>query len=141
MSHLVYARGISLFANGLFAGVGWCMNGVSVPALKASEKVETGFAITYNNAKKIGASTIIVSSLCHFYIYYHTRNKKALWCGIVSFVSFPYTLLVLAPINKQLLGETEAKRSGQELLRAWDQRQWFRTIAGNAAFLMNIFYY
>ncbi|CAO3595974.1 unnamed protein product [Absidia cylindrospora] len=145
MSHLVYARGISLVANGVFSGLGLTMNLVNVPCIKASNDPLPVFTTTYNRASKIGISTIVLSSLAHFYIYYKTRNQRALWCGILSAVSFPYTVLILRPINDELFSLARSKSTDyvriNQLVSAWDNRQWFRTITGGLAFLLNVFYY
>ncbi|KAI8333370.1 hypothetical protein BC941DRAFT_434520 [Chlamydoabsidia padenii] len=145
MSHLVYARGISLISNGLYAGIGLCINTVNVPSIKASNDPLPAFTSTYERGHKVALTNIALSSAAHFYIYYKTRNQRALWCGLLSVVSVPYTLLLLKPINDQLfaLAHTRSTDFKQilELINSWGQRQWFRTIVGNLAFVLNVFYY
>ncbi|KAI8099103.1 uncharacterized protein BX664DRAFT_320392 [Halteromyces radiatus] len=145
MSHLVYARGISLVANGIFAGLGLSMNGVSVPTMRATKDPLPVFTTTYKNGSKIAIASIVISSVCHFYIYHQTNNKHALWCGILSFVSFPFTIQFMRPINNELFAladqnSTDTKKI-DTLVTSWDHHQWFRTMAGLSALMINVFYY
>lgn len=145
MSHLVYARGISLVSNGIFAGFGACINLVSVPALKSISDPLPAFITTYKNGSKIAIINILVATGSHFYIYYKTRNIRSLWCGVFTFFSIPYTMFFMKPINDQLfaLHAVHSKDNAKvhDLVSKWDRRQWLRTITSNIAFLMNVFYY
>ncbi|CAO3629944.1 unnamed protein product [Cunninghamella blakesleeana] len=145
MSHLVYARGISLVSNGIFAGFGVGINLVSVPALKSTSDPLPSFSITYKNGSKIAVTNILLATGSHFYIYYKTRNIRSLWCGVLTFFIIPYTLFIMKPINDQLFAlqtvNSKDNNKVQDLISKWDRRQWIRTIVSNAAFLMNVFYY
>jgi hypothetical protein len=117
----------------------------SVPCIKASNDPLPVFTTTYNNASKVAIVNILVSSGAHFFIYYKTRNQRALWCGLLSAFSIPFTVLFMKPINDQLFALSKSKSTNftqiLDLVDAWDRRQWFRTVTGNLAFLLNVFYY
>ncbi|KAI8099104.1 uncharacterized protein BX664DRAFT_320394 [Halteromyces radiatus] len=146
MSHLVNARGISLFSNGIYAGVGLTLAAVTIPSLKECKDPLPVFTRSVDNAHILTLSSVLVSSGCHLYIYYKTKNPRALWCGVASFVGLPYTVAFLLPINNQLTvlqekSTTDDSFKINDLITQWGHRQWFKVLVGNAAFIFNIFFY
>ncbi|KAG2203370.1 hypothetical protein INT47_010068 [Mucor saturninus] len=142
---IYYPRSIGLFANGVFSGIGLTMNGVSVPAIKASKDPLPSFVKTYNNASKMAIASIFIGTAANAACYYRTNDKKFLYTSILTFVSFPFTLLFIAPINNQLfalqkLGDSYDRNEVYALMEKWNKVQAFRTIAGTAAFIINLVY-
>ncbi|CAO3632813.1 unnamed protein product [Cunninghamella echinulata] len=135
MSHLVYARGISLVSNGIFAGLGLCMNLVSVPSLRATSDPLPAFKTVYDRGSKIAILNILIATGSHFYIYYKTRNIRSLWCGVFTSFSIPFTIFFMKPINDRLFAlhsiRSKDNNTAYELISRWDNRQWLRTVTVN----------
>lgn len=146
LATLIYLpRSIGLFANGVFSGLGFSMNLISVPAIKASKDPLPSFVTTYNNASKVAILSILISTAANAVCYYKTNEKRFLYSSILSFFSFPFTLLFIKPINNQLfalqkLGDDYDRQKVYQLVAKWNKLQAARTIAGTAAFLINILY-
>ncbi|KAI8144041.1 hypothetical protein BJV82DRAFT_608126 [Fennellomyces sp. T-0311] len=138
-----YVQPVAATANGIFAGLGLTLNLVTVPALRAGGYPVQSWAVTYNNGSKIGISTILLSSAAHFYTYYLTKNKRVLYCGILSLISFPYTIIFMRPTNDRLhqLNATPGhdKKEVTQLVEKWNNLQWFRTTVGTAALVLTLF--
>lgn len=143
---LIYApRSIALFSTGVFTGLGFSMNLVSVPAIKASKDPLPSFVTTYNNASKVAMLNIFVGTAANAVCYYRTKNNKFLYASILTFFSFPFTLLMIAPVNNQLfamqkLGDNYDRSKVQALINKWNCLQAFRTLTGTAAFVIGVFF-
>jgi uncharacterized membrane protein len=146
LATLIYLpRSIGLFANGVFSGVGFSMNFVSVPAINASKDPLPSFVTTYNNASKLAILTIFVSTAANAVCYYQTKERRFIYSTALSFFSVPFTLLFIKPVNNQLfalqkLGDDYDRQKVRQLVSKWNKLQAARTIAGTAAFLINILY-
>lgn len=144
---LIYApRSIGLLANGVFTGLGVCMNFISVPAIRATKDPLPSFIVTYSNAAKVAVVSIIVGTVSNGICYYKTQEKSFLYASILSFVSMPFTIFCIAPVNNQLFllqktdGDNYDRKKVQELMTKWNRLQAFRTVTGAAAFIINILY-
>ncbi|KAL1932671.1 hypothetical protein VTP01DRAFT_8349 [Rhizomucor pusillus] len=132
---------LAVAANGIFAGLGVSINFVVIPVLRALGYPAKGWAVTYDRGKYVAISTILVSSISHFYLYHKTGQSRALYCGLLSLVSAPYTALAMKPTNTRLQELEKSKvnvnmNESQALIEKWNMLQWFRTIVGNAAFAL-----
>lgn len=142
-TQIYYPRSIGLFANGVFAGIGLCMNFVNVPAIKATKDPLPVFYKTYNNTKKLAIASIFVSTISNGVCYNRTKDVRFAYAAVLSFVSFPFTVLFLAPVNNQLFALEDKPHDAQKintLVKKWDSLQYFRTATGIAAFVINILY-
>ncbi|KAI9256605.1 hypothetical protein BDA99DRAFT_516883 [Phascolomyces articulosus] len=139
-----YVLPVAATANGIFAGLGLTINAVTVPALRAGGYPASSWAVTYKNGSKIGIATIIISSFAHFYTYHLTKNHRSLCCGILSLISFPYTIIFMKPTNDRLHALNAQLSPDQkevvQLVEKWDKLQMFRTAAGTLAFVLTVFY-
>jgi uncharacterized membrane protein len=146
LATLIYLpRSIGLFANGLFTGIGFSMNLISVPAIRASKDPLPSFITTYNNASKVAVLSIIVSTVANAVCYYKTKERTFIYSTALSAFSFPFTLLFIKPVNNQLfalqkLGDDYDRKKVHDLITKWNKLQAVRTIASTAAFLINILY-
>lgn len=138
---LANLRPIAITANGIFAGLGLTITFAAVPALRAAGYSPRAWQALYRRGAVIGISTILVSSAAHFTTYYLTLDKRALWCGIISFISAPYTMIFMKPTNDRLnlLADTSSKEDASQLVEKWTTLQSFRTWAGSLAFLLAVF--
>lgn len=146
LATLIYApRSIGLFANGVFTGVGLCMNFVCVPAIKASKDPLPVFYQVYGRGHKIAILSIVVSTVSNAVCYYRTKDTRFIYSTALSFLSFPFTLAFIMPVNKQLFamekdGVNYDRKQVQQHVSKWDKLQYVRTLSGTAAFLINILY-
>ncbi|KAI9015757.1 hypothetical protein CLU79DRAFT_765676 [Phycomyces nitens] len=152
MSDLHYAQSTALLANGVFAGLGLCVNLVCVPAIRSAVNPTAVFHTVYKTASKIAISTIVISSAAHFYTYYQTRQIRSLYLGLLSFASFPYTVIFMMPTNNRLFAldataspehyaaTSPQKKEALALINKWNKAQLFRTTTGVAAFLIGVLY-
>ncbi|KAI7854518.1 hypothetical protein BDC45DRAFT_508547 [Circinella umbellata] len=136
---------VAATANGIFAGLGLTLSTVTVPALRAAGYPPGAWAVTYNNGHYIGIASIFISSAAHFYTYYLTKSQRSLCCGILSFISFPFTILFMRPTNDRLLAINRNPTIADpkevvQLVEKWNKFQMFRTVTGTLAFVLTIFY-
>ncbi|KAI7885196.1 hypothetical protein K492DRAFT_157605 [Lichtheimia hyalospora FSU 10163] len=134
-------RPVAITANGIFAGVGLTITFAAVPALRAAGYPPRAWQVIYRRGAMLAVSSILVSSAAHFTTYYLTHDKRALWCGILSFISAPYTMILMKPTNDRLgyLADTNSKQDASALVEKWAKLQTFRTWAGSIAFLLAVF--
>lgn len=136
-----------VLANGIYAGLGLAVSLSSVPVLRVVPDPVPAWAITYKTGAKIAISSILLSSTAHFYLYYRTKDTRALVAGVLTFVSGPFTLIFMKPINDKLLAMNDNatvirdKIESNQLLEKWTKLQWFRTIAGSSAFIYAVISY
>ncbi|KAI7834708.1 hypothetical protein BX661DRAFT_175370 [Kickxella alabastrina] len=142
MVGIYYPLASSLFANGIFAGLGCSMNFVSVPCIRASSDPLSVFATNLKKAAKIGIITSVVGGASHLYVWYRTGNPISLFNGILSFAIVPFTILFIKPLNDTMLRmhseKSKDSRKIAMLVDKWNSRQWVRTIAGTIVFVINI---
>lgn len=140
---IYYPRSIGLFANGVFAGIGLCMNFVNVPAIRATKDPLPVFYKTYNHTKVLAIISIAVSTVANGICYYRTKDKTFVYTTVLSFFSFPFTLLFMAPVNNKLIAMEDKPLDIQKvntLVTKWNKLQTVRTATGIAAFVINILY-
>ncbi|KAI9343002.1 hypothetical protein BD770DRAFT_398407, partial [Pilaira anomala] len=99
---IYYPRSIGLLTNGIFAGLGVTLNCVGVPAIKASSDPLPSFIKTYNNGSKLAMTNIFIGTAANAVCYYNTKRTKYLYAAVLTFFSFPFTLLFIAPVNNEL---------------------------------------
>ncbi|KAI8144042.1 hypothetical protein BJV82DRAFT_608127 [Fennellomyces sp. T-0311] len=138
-----YAQPIAITVNGIFAGLGLSVNLLAVPALRAANYPVRGWSVLYHNGARLGGWSILISSAAHFYTYYATKSPRALYCGLLSFASMPYTLFVMMPTSNRLEAlnamPNHDKNEAAQLIENWCWLQWFRTISGTAALMLAVF--
>ncbi|CEP08027.1 hypothetical protein [Parasitella parasitica] len=146
LTTLIYTpRSIGLLANGVFTGIGICMNFVCVPAIKASKDPLPVFYQVYKKASVIAIASIFVSTAANAVCYNRTKDIRFIYSTALSFLSFPFTVLFMRPVNNQLFAmekegdNYDRKKVGKHVTK-WNQLQYVRTFAGTAAFIINILY-
>jgi hypothetical protein len=142
---IFYPRSIALASSGIFSGLGFTMNYVSVPSIKASKDSLPVFLQTYNKGKNLGILNILISTIANGICYYRTKDKKFILTTALSFASIPWTILFMAPVNNQLfamekLGQDYDRQKVGALVNKWNRLQYFRTLSGTAAFVINLLY-
>lgn len=147
LATLIYTpRSIGLFANGVFTGIGICMNFVCVPAIKSTKDPLPVFYKVYEKTHVIAILSIFVSTAANAVCYYRTKDTRFIYSTALSFLSFPYTILFMRHTNNQLFaiekeGSSYDHKKVDQLVTKWSKLQIIRTTAGTAAFVINILYY
>jgi anthrone oxygenase-like protein len=123
----------------LFAGAALYISIVEHPArLKTGVPTATeGFRHMYKRAAPWQASLAIVSLLAGLAVAFSTRNWLWALGGIAVGAVIPYTLTVMMPTNRLLLGGpllTEAEALA--LLKRWGALHWVRSIVSTFGLLV-----
>ncbi|KAI8642064.1 hypothetical protein BD408DRAFT_367093 [Parasitella parasitica] len=146
LATLIYApRSIGLLANGVFTGIGICMNCVCVPAIKSSKDPLPVFYQVYKKTSVIAIASIFVSTAANAVCYNRTKDTRFVYSTALSFLSFPFTVFFMRPVNNRLFamekeGDNYDRKKVETHITKWNQLQYFRTLAGTAAFIINILY-
>ncbi|KAL9555764.1 hypothetical protein MBANPS3_002203 [Mucor bainieri] len=127
LATLIYApRSIGLFAN-------------------ASKDPLPFFRQVYTRTSQIARLSILVSTVANAVCYYRTKDTRFIYSTALSFVSFPFTILFMMPVNNELLamdkeGANYDRKQVYQRVVKWNKLQYVRTLSGAAAFLINILY-
>lgn len=82
-----------------------------------------GFALYMLDKANPSASYVLASSLCLFFLW-------------------PYTMVVIMPINNQLMAGEEPKKKNDswinDMMNKWGRVHLVRTVVGGVAFALNI---
>lgn len=131
---------ISIYLCGAFFGAALYISVAQHPASMKAGVAVAGkfFPPMYALAAPLQIATAIGGTLCGFSEYY--LSGDILWAvGATVLVSvIPYTVIVLKPINDQLL-DTNVQRSESEtkqLLEQWAPRHWVRTVLSGISFAL-----
>jgi uncharacterized membrane protein len=140
---IYYPRSLALYANGAFVGLSLTMNLVTIPSIKSSKDPLPVFLNTYIRGSRLAIPSILVTSASNAVCYYHTKNPRFLYASILIAAVIPYTMLFIAPINNQLFalekdGNNYDRKRVDQLLIKWNKRQYVRTIASSASFLLTV---
>ena len=147
---------VAVFAGGLFTGSAFFVTFVEVPASRASGLAEYWrfFPYLYERAavsQPIFTLVAGATGISHGMRILDSPFHRKLWitAGLFFLTMLPYTLLVLAPINRRIINDNElTKASGvsqidaktkQKLLQKWANLHLVRTVGSVAGFGTMIF--
>lgn len=129
----MFAEIVSLIFTGLFAGAALYVSLVEHPARMANtlEVALAEFRPSYKRAAVMQVILAVVGVAGAIGAYFLGRGISTLVAGIVLATVVPFTLIVIMPINRQLLDETRTARSEdtEVLLEKWGKLHNVRTIA------------
>lgn len=129
----MFAEIVSLIFTGLFAGAALYVSLVEHPARMANtlEVALAEFRPSYKRAVVMQVILAVVGVAGAIGAYFLGRGISTLVAGIVLATVVPFTLIVIMPINLQLLDETRTARSEdtEVLLEKWGKLHNVRTIA------------
>ena len=136
---MIFVEIIALLMCGTFFGAAVYISIAQHPALmKAGAPVAAKFfPPMYKLAAPMQIVLAVGGTLAGLIRWYLAGD--ALWAigaGLLAFV-IPYTLLVLKPINDQLLDANAIRPDSktEELLKQWASRHWARSIASGLSFI------
>jgi hypothetical protein len=129
----MFAEIVSLIFTGLFAGAALYVSLVEHPARMANtlEVALAEFRPSYKRAAVMQVTLAVIGVAGAIGAYFLGRGISTLVAGIVLATVVPFTLIVIMPINRQLLDETRTARTEdtEVLLEKWGKRHNVRTIA------------
>lgn len=136
----MFAEIVSVIFTGLFAGAAVYVSVVEHPARMSCELsvALAEFRPSYRRAavmQVILAAGGVVGALV---AYYQGRGISTLVAGIVLATVVPFTLIVIMPINRQLLDETRHSQTPDTdvLLEKWGSLHNIRTVASMLALVI-----
>jgi hypothetical protein len=124
---------VSIVFTGLFAGAALYVSLVEHPARMANtlEVALAEFRPSYKRAAVMQVVLAVIGVAGAIGAYFVGRGISTLVAGIVLAIVVPFTLIVIMPINRQLLDETRTARTDdtEVLLEKWGRLHNVRTIA------------
>src|SRR5262245_9160480 len=123
---------LATLATGLFAGAAVYINLVEHPARVScgTEAAIQEFIPSYHRATRMQASLAVVGAVCGIVAGWQERDAAVLAAGLLIGAVVPYTLAIIAPTNRQLLGPLLDRRGALavQLLRRWSVLHAVRSV-------------
>jgi hypothetical protein len=123
-----------------FAGAAIFVNVAEQPARLS---LDDGAALaewqrSYNHAAPMQAGLALVSALLGFVVAWQTRDWRWLAGAILILANWPYTLLVIKPINNRLhaIAPADADAQTRAMIVSWGRLHGGRSALGTAATLL-----
>jgi hypothetical protein len=136
----MFAEILSFVFTGLFAGAALYVSLVEHPARMANTLgvALAEFRPSYKRAAVMQATLAAAGAVAAIGAYFLGRGVSTLVAGIVLATVIPFTLIVIMPINRQLLDESRTARTDdtEVLLEKWGRLHNVRTIAGLLALVI-----
>jgi hypothetical protein len=116
---------------GAAAYVGWAEQ----PARLAldDDALLTEWKLSYGKGTQMQASLAMLSGLLGLAAFYVDGRPMAALGGILMLANWPYTLLVIAPINRRLGAMGDGNAGPRPLILRWGRLHAVRTLLGLAA--------
>lgn len=137
----MFAEILAFIFTGLFAGAALYVSLVEHPARMSSLTLEaalTEFRPSYKRAAPMQVILSLAGAAAAIGAYFLGQGVSTLVAGIVLATVIPYTLIVVKPINQQLLDETRTAQTEdtQVLLEKWGSLHMVRTVASLLALVI-----
>jgi uncharacterized membrane protein len=131
---------IATLATGVFAGAAVYVTLVEHPA-RMSCGIEVAiqeFGPSYQRASKMQASLAIVGAACGLIAGWQGQDSLVIGAALLIGALVPFTLVVIAPTNKQLLSPSLDRRGplAPALLARWGVLHGVRTVVSVIAFVL-----
>ena len=140
MSLTVVLGEFALVTAAVFTGAAIYINVAEQPARLAldNKALLAEWKPSYARGFAMQASLALASAVAGFLAFWITRDWRWLVGGLLMFANWPYTLLVILPVNKRIEA-TPQDRAGPEtraLIRRWGALHAGRSALGVAATLI-----
>jgi uncharacterized membrane protein len=133
---------LAVLASTLFAGAAVYINFVEHPArLSCSTEIAaTQFAPSYKRATVMQVSLALIATGAGTIRGLQEGGAVWFWAAALIFAVMPFTVMVILPVNKQLLDPTRDRRSPEtrRLLEAWGRLHAVRSVLSLVASLLFI---
>src|SRR6266568_250942 len=130
----MFAEILSFICTGLFAGAALYVSVVEHPARMSCDlpAALAEFRPSYKRAAVMQVILAVIGVTGAIVAWYLGRGTSTLVAAIVFATVVPWTLIVIMPINRQLLDETRTSETPETdvLLKKWGRLHNVRTIAG-----------
>ena len=136
----MFAEILAFIFTGLFAGAALYVSLVEHPARMSLTlgAALAEFRPSYRRAAQMQVILSLVGAAAAVGAYFLGQGISTLVAGIVLATVIPYTLIVVKPINQQLLDETRTAQTEdtQVLLEKWGSLHMVRTVASLLALVI-----
>jgi hypothetical protein len=136
----MFAEILAFIFTGLFAGAALYISLVEHPARMSNTLAVAlaEFRPSYRRAAVMQATLAVAGAASAIGAYFLGRGISTLVAGIVLAIVVPFTLIVVMPINRQLLDETRTAQTPDTdvLLKKWERLHNVRTIASLLALVI-----
>lgn len=136
----MFAEILSFIFTGLFAGAALYISLVEHPARMSNTLgvALAEFRPSYRKAAVMQASLAVAGAAAAIGAYFLGRGTSTLVAGIVLATVVPFTLIIVMPVNRQLLDETRTAQTPDTdvLLKKWGRLHNIRTVAGLLALVI-----
>jgi hypothetical protein len=136
----MFAEILAFIFTGLFAGAALYISLVEHPARMSNTLAVAlaEFRPSYRRAAVMQATLAVAGAASAIGAYFLGRGISTLVAGIVLAIVVPFTLIVVMPINRQLLDETRTAQTPDTdvLLKKWARLHNVRTIASLLALVI-----
>jgi hypothetical protein len=134
------AKELALVTAALFTGAAIYVNVAEQPARLAlvNRALLTQWKPSYARGFAMQASLALASALFGLLAFWQTRDWRWLVGALLIFANWPYTLLVILPVNKQLeaTAPDAANAATRRLIEQWGMLHAGRSALGAAATLV-----
>lgn len=128
---------IALVLAAAFTGAAIYVNVAEQPARLALDDraALTQWRASYTRGFAMQASLALLSALVGLWVYWLSRDWRWFVGAVVIFANWPYTLLVILPVNKRLMTIEPVKGASvvSDLLRTWGRLHAGRSVLGLVA--------
>lgn len=126
---------LALVTASVFGGAAFYVNFAEHPArmMLPAEAARTQWAPSYKRGFVMQATLAVVGAL--FAVLAWRQQEQPMWLvgGLLMLANWPFTMLVIMPVNRRLLGPGLSEEETQALLVRWNSLHAIRTLLGVAA--------
>jgi Domain of unknown function (DUF1772) len=129
------AEELALATAAAFAGAAIYINVAEQPARLGidDEALLAEWKLSYARGFAMQASLALASALFGLLAFWFTRDWRSLLGAALIFANWPYTLLVILPVNRRLATTSPAAADCRRLIEIWGMLHAGRSVLGLAA--------
>jgi hypothetical protein len=129
------AKELALATAAAFTGAAIYINFAEQPARLALDDraMLAQWRPSYSRGFSMQASLALASTLFGLLAFWLTRDWRMLVGALVIFANWPYTLIVILPVNKRLEAMGAENLDGRALMATWGKLHAVRSLLGLAA--------